>query len=153
MKRAGRSRRSATLRSGPPSYNLRVKRPLSLFLAFFAFLPAVFVVLGLWRVDWSWAALPGWYWGVGLLFGLLCMAGMFLTLSAKPHLPFKVRMLRVAAGWGLPFLCFTLSADGLRGNFINANLFSTLLIRISIVVVISLGYGYVMATVQQRKPA
>lgn len=140
-----------TWRSGRFVHSASVKRPLALFLTFLIVLPAVFMVLGLWRIDWVWAALPGWYWGAGLLFGLSCMAGMFLILSAKPHLPFKVRMARVAAGWGIPFLCFTLSGDGLRGDFIGANLFSALLLRVPIVIAIALGYGYIMATMQQRK--
>lgn len=128
-----------------------MNHPLALFLAFFAVLPAVFVLLGVWQIGGSQADLPLWYWGAALVFGLLCMAGLLLMRSARPHLPFKARVLRLAAGWALPFACFALSGDGLRGDMTAENLPSALLLRLPVLVAIGLGYGSVMATVQQRK--
>lgn len=99
----------------------------------------------------DWAALPLWYWGAALLYGLMCMAGLFLMVSARPHLPFNTRMLRLAAGWGLPFLFYTLCGDGLRSEITPDNLSSALLVRLPLVLAIALGYGAVMAHMQRRK--
>lgn len=133
------------------THSASVKRPLAFFLAFCIALPATFIVLGLWQVGWSWAALPLWYWGAGLLFGLLCMAGMFLMFSAKPHLPYATRTLRLAAAYGLPFTCWTLSSEGLRGELTPANLSSALLLQIPVALVVALMFGAVFASLQQRK--
>ncbi|OLV18122.1 hypothetical protein BOO71_0007426 [Deinococcus marmoris] len=87
------------------------------------------------------------------MYGLSCLAGMLLILSAKPHLSFTARMLRCAAGLGLPFSSFALSGDGLRGEFITGNLTSALLLRIPVLLVMALVFGAVAASIQQRRAA
>ncbi|MDV6373879.1 hypothetical protein [Deinococcus arenicola] len=128
-----------------------MKRPPAFYLAFLVILPSVFILLGLLQIGGSWVSLPLWYWGAAFMFGLLCMAGVFLMVSAKPHLPFNARMLRLAAGWGLPFTWFALSGDGLRGEVTLDNLSSALLLRLPVVLAIALGFGAVMANMQGRK--
>lgn len=105
---------------------------------------AVHLGFGLWAVNWSFSALPGWYVGLSVLTGLLAALGAGLTLRATPEKPFWSRALLIGLGWGLPVTSLLVSRDLLRGEFA---WFSIPLVLVLSVVF----YGTVMASLQARR--
>lgn len=107
---------------------------------------ALFVLLLLWQTGWAWAALPGWSWGAALLFGLIIAASLSLNRKTGAQPPLIVQVLRKGAGWGLTFLCYTVSVGVLKGSLS----FPDLLILLPAAAVMTCAFG-IYEVLRQRQ--
>lgn len=106
-------------------------------LAFLA-LALVTLLLGLWEVGWSVAALPDWFWGAVVLVGLLMVFGGWLTAQARSQPSFWRRAALFGAGWGLPVSGLLVALNTLEGDFVPG-------IQGTLYAAMSLIYGAVIA--------
>lgn len=81
---------------------------------------------------------------MALLCGVLGVLGMQLALLALPTLSYWQRTCLIGAGWGLPLSCLMLGKDALTKEGIGV-------VSPIVLLVMSLGYGALMATTQTRK--